>query len=45
MFNAKLIQEGFARVYTYKPDVKYNDFLLELQRRARETIKAFGVNK
>ena len=31
-----LVREGFARVYTYPPDVKYNEQLREAEREARE---------
>lgn len=34
--NAYLIQEGYAQIYTYPPDVKYADYFLELQQEARE---------
>ena len=36
MVNAVLVQEGYAQVATYPPDVKYVDEFLELQREARE---------
>ncbi len=34
--NAYLVQQGYALVSTYPPDVKYQDRFLELQREARE---------
>jgi micrococcal nuclease len=34
--NAYLVQQGYAQVSTYPPDVKYQQRFLELQREARE---------
>lgn len=34
--NDYLVREGFARVYTYSPDVKFNQQFLEAEREARE---------
>jgi micrococcal nuclease len=34
--NAYLVQHGYALVATYPPDVKYQEYFLELQREARE---------
>ena len=34
--NAYLVQQGYAQVSTYPPDVKYQEQFLELQREARE---------
>ena len=34
--NAYLVQQGYAQVSTYPPDVKYQERYLELQREARE---------
>jgi len=34
--NAKLVEEGYAQVYTFPPNVKYADLFLKLQREARE---------
>ena len=36
MINARLVQDGFAQVATYPPDVKYQPLFLQLQRQARE---------
>jgi len=36
MVNAILVEEGYAQVATYPPDVKYQELFLKLQRRARE---------
>jgi micrococcal nuclease len=36
MVNAELVHQGFAQVYTYPPDVKYNEEFLDLQREARD---------
>lgn len=35
-YNAKLVQEGFAQVATFPPNVKYADQFVALQREARE---------
>lgn len=37
--NDYLVREGFAKVYTYPPDVKYNTQFLDAQRQAREAKK------
>lgn len=34
--NYELVRQGFALVYTYPPDVKYNEVFLEAQKQARE---------
>ena len=34
--NAYLVQQGYAQVSTYPPDVKYQERFLELQREARK---------
>ncbi|MDD4984552.1 MAG: thermonuclease family protein [Dehalococcoidales bacterium] len=39
MVNAELVRQGYAQVYTYPPDVKYNQMFLELQREAQEVEK------
>ena len=39
MFNALLVQEGYAQVWTYPPSVKYQKLFAELQKEARESIK------
>jgi micrococcal nuclease len=36
MVNAVLVEEGYAQVATYPPDVKYQDRFLALQRKAME---------
>jgi len=36
MVNARLIEEGYAAVSTFPPDVRYQDLLLGLQREARD---------
>ena len=36
MVNGELVRQGFAQVYTYPPDVKYNELFLELQGKARD---------
>lgn len=35
MVNALLVEEGYAQVVTYPPDVRHVDLFLELQREAR----------
>lgn len=37
--NDYLVREGFARVYTYPPDVKFNQQFIEAERQARELKK------
>ena len=37
--NAELIREGYARVYTIPPNVKYVDYFLELEQRARKNCR------
>ena len=39
MINRILVQEGYARVATYPPDVKYQKIFLEDERKAREAEK------
>ncbi len=39
MVNAKLIEEGFAVLYTYPPNVKYADLFRDLQTQARQQKK------
>ena len=39
--NAYLVENGYAQVYTYPPDVKYSDYFLELQEEAREAGRGF----
>jgi micrococcal nuclease len=36
LVNGELVRLGFAQVYTYPPDVKYNELFLSLERSARE---------
>lgn len=36
LFNAKIVQDGYALVYTFPPNVKYVDVFLACQREARE---------
>ena len=36
MVNALLVQDGYAQVSTYPPDVKYQELFLALQREARD---------
>ena len=39
MFNALFVQEGYAHVSTYPPNVKYQKLFAELQKEARENGK------
>lgn len=39
MLNEVLLEEGYAQVYTIPPNVKYEQRLLEAQRRARQKMK------
>jgi micrococcal nuclease len=39
MVNAVLVTEGYARTYTYPPDVKYAHLFLQLEREAREASR------
>jgi len=34
MFNAQILLDGYAKVYTYPPNVKYTDFFVKFQREA-----------
>ena len=34
--NAKIVEEGYGQVMTIPPDVRYADYFLKLQRKARE---------
>ena len=36
MFNAILVANGYAQVSTYPPDVKYQEYFIELEREARD---------
>lgn len=37
--NAELLKEGYARVYTIPPNVKYADYFLELEKEARKNCR------
>ena len=37
--NAELVKQGYAKVYTFPPNVKHADLFLKLQREAREQHK------
>lgn len=37
--NAWLVEQGYARVMTYPPNVKYADLFLKLERKARESAQ------
>ncbi|MGH2751207.1 MAG: thermonuclease family protein [Actinomycetota bacterium] len=36
MVNARLVLNGYAHAYTYPPNVRHSDLLVDLQRQARE---------
>ncbi len=44
MFNATLLQQGHAMVYTFPPNVAYADYFLELQTKAREDKLGLWAN-
>jgi len=44
MFNKVLLQEGYARIATYPPNVKYVDEFAEIQKIARKNNKGFWNN-
>lgn len=44
-FNLQLIEEGYANIATYPPDVKYADLFLEAGKIARETGKGLWGKK
>lgn len=35
MFNARIVGDGYAQIYTFPPNVRYTELLLRLQREAR----------
>ena len=35
--NAELVRRGYARVSTYRPNLKYRDFFLSLQTQAKKS--------
>jgi len=37
--NAELLKEGYARLYTIPPNVKYSDYFLKLEKQARKNCK------
>jgi len=36
MVNAELVRLGYAQVVTYPPDIKYQEYFLQLQKEAQE---------
>lgn len=44
MFNKTLLEEGYARVATYPPNVKYVDDFTKIQEEARKNNKGFWTN-
>ncbi len=45
MFNKTLLQEGYAQIATYPPNVKYVDDFTKIQKEARESNKGFWSGK
>lgn len=39
--NGEMIKQGYARIYTFPPNVKYTDLLVSLQKEARENKRGF----
>ncbi len=35
--NAKLVEEGYAQIYTFPPNIKHQELFIKLQREARES--------
>lgn len=42
--NAKIIEEGFAQIMTIPPNVKFADYFLELQKKARDNHKGLWAD-
>lgn len=45
MFNKTLLEEGYAKISTYPPNVKYVDDFTRIQKTARENNKGFWNNE
>ena len=45
MVNTELVRLGYAVSYTYPPDVKYQDIILQLEREARENNRGLWAEK
>jgi endonuclease YncB( thermonuclease family) len=45
MVNTELVRLGYAVSYTYPPDVKYQDIILQLEREARENNRGLLAEK
>ncbi len=45
MYNAKLLLDGYAQLYTYPPDVKYVDMFTTFQKEAREANRGLWSYK
>ena len=43
--NAELVREGYAKVYTFPPNVKYNKLFLALQREARKDKRGLWADR
>ncbi|NQT47084.1 MAG: thermonuclease family protein [Candidatus Omnitrophica bacterium] len=43
--NAELVREGYAKVYTFPPNVKYNKLFLSLQREARKNKRGLWADR
>lgn len=44
MFNATLLREGYAQVYTWPPNVKYVEQFVQLQKEAREAKRGLWAD-
>jgi endonuclease YncB( thermonuclease family) len=45
MVNAELVRLGYAVSYTYPPDVKYQELIIQLEREARENNRGLWAKK
>ena len=43
--NAELVREGYAKAYTFPPNVKYSKLFLALQREAREEKRGLWADR
>ncbi len=43
--NAKLVEDGYAQIYTFPPNLKYQELFLRLQRKARENERGLWVKR
>lgn len=45
MFNQLLVEEGFAQVATYPPNIKYVDLFIEAEKSARKNKKGLWIKE